>query len=63
VKQKDADTYSIQLINLDYELPIEIVTSSGKQKIKIGKTAVTVTSKTLPIIDPDVFYLKKVIIE
>jgi aminopeptidase N len=63
VKQKEEDKYTIQLINLDYELPIEIVTSAGKQKMKIGKTAVTVTSTTLPVIDPDVFYLKKVIIE
>ncbi len=63
VKQKDADKYSIQLMNLDYELPIEVVTSSGKQKMKLGKTPVTITSATLPIIDPDVFYLKKVIIE
>ena len=41
----------------------EVVTSSGKQKIVISKTPVTITSTSLPILDQDVYYLKKVIVE
>jgi hypothetical protein len=63
VKQTDVDKYVVQLLNLDYELPVEVVLSSGSQKINLGKNKVTLTSATLPIIDPNVFYLKKIIIE
>jgi hypothetical protein len=63
VKQTDTDKYSIQAVNLDFEIPIEVVTSSGSQKIKLDKKKTILTSTTLPIIDPNVFYLKKVILE
>ncbi len=62
-KQKDVNKYDIQLINLDMDLPIEITTSDGKQKILINKKPVSITSSTLPVIDPDVYYLKRVILE
>ncbi|MGC4021382.1 MAG: M1 family metallopeptidase [Cyclobacteriaceae bacterium] len=63
MKQTDADKFSIQLNNLDYEIPIEIVTNSGKQKLKLTKSPTVITSTTLPVIDPDVYYLKKISIE
>jgi len=42
---------------------MEVVTSAGTQKIKLDKKKTTVTSTTLPVIDPNVFYMKKLIIE
>jgi aminopeptidase N len=63
LKQTDANKYSVQLINLDMDVPVEITTDSGTQKFMIGKKAVNVDSKSLPVIDPKVYYLKKVILE
>ncbi len=63
VKQTTLLTYQVSLSNMDMELPIEIVTSSGKQKIMVGKKPVEVKSETLPLIDPDGYYLKKVVFE
>jgi len=63
VKQIDTDKYIIQSLNLDYEIPIEVMTSSGMQKIRLSKTKTALTSATVPVIDPNVFYLKRVIIE
>jgi aminopeptidase N len=63
LKQTGDETYSVQLLNLDYAIPMEVVTSSGKQKISISKTPVTITSTTFPLLDQDVYYLKKIIVE
>jgi len=63
LRQTGEDTYKVQLVNLDYEIPIEAITSAGKQKIVISKTPITITSTSLPILDQDVYYLKKVIVE
>ncbi len=63
LKQTGDDTYRVQVLNLDYEIPIEVLTSAGKQKISISKTPVMIKSATLPVLDPDVYYLKKVIVE
>jgi len=51
------------VLNLDYEIPIEVLTSAGKQRISISKTPVMIKSATLPVLDLDVYYLKKVIVE
>ena len=61
VKQVDTDKYIIQALNLDYEIPIEVMTSTGIQKIKLAKIKTAITSTSMPIVDPNVFYLKKVI--
>ncbi len=63
LKQTAENAYLIKLNNLDADLPLEIRTDSGVQKITVSKKPQPVTSKTLPIIDPDVYYLKKVIVE
>jgi aminopeptidase N len=63
VKQTDVDKYKIQLLNLDMQIPIEVVTSAGKQKLNISKEPQIISSTTVPAIDPDVYYLKKVILE
>ncbi len=63
VKQTDAEKYLVKLVNIDMELPIDIITASGKQKLLVNKKGITVTSKTMIQVDPDVFYFKKLIIE
>lgn len=56
-------TYQIRLLNYDGDLPLEIGTDSGTQRMILNKTAVHVTSSSLPAIDPKVYYLKRVIFE
>ena len=63
VKQTDADKFTIQLTNLNMDIPMEVVTDAGSQQMMIGKSPVTISSKTMPVIDPKVYYIKKIIIE
>jgi aminopeptidase N len=55
--------YFIKFDNLDMELPLQIVTDSGKQTINVNKKGLLVKSSTLPVIDPDMYYLTKVIVK
>ena len=63
IVQKDDSHYQIQLLNLDMVLPLDIRTDSGIKKIWVGKKGISIESKTLPIIDPRDFYLKRLIYE
>jgi aminopeptidase N len=55
--------YKIQLQNIDIDLPVDIVTDRGHERIMVTKKGVTVKSTALPQVDPDCFYFKKLIIE
>jgi hypothetical protein len=63
LKQTDTNKYKIELLNLDMEIPVEVVTETGVQKVTLSKNPITIESGKLPIIDPDVYYLKKIIVE
>jgi len=63
VRQTDANKYEVQVLNLDFDLPFEIITSSGPQKVVLNKKVTTIISDTLPLIDKDTYYLKKITIE
>ena len=63
VKQTNDSKYLVRLLNLDGPIPIDIQTDAGIQRIMVDKKGTTVTSKTTIMIDPKVFYLKKLIIE
>jgi len=63
VRQTGDEKYFIKLLNVAMSLPMDIVTHEGKQKLVVDKTGIWVTSKTGIQVDPDVFYLKKVIFE
>jgi hypothetical protein len=63
VKQTKDNEYTVKLLNLDMSIPIDVQTDSGIQKVVVDKKGVTVTSKSQVIIDPKVFYIKKVILE
>jgi hypothetical protein len=61
VRQTGMDRYMISLVNIDMLLPVDIQTDAGIQRMSIQKKEVQVTSKTPVMIDPKVFYLKKVV--
>ncbi|MDZ4713833.1 MAG: M1 family metallopeptidase [Cytophagales bacterium] len=61
--QTGASTYEIELENLNMEIPLEVVTDAGSNRLMVGKTPVEIKSTTMPVIDPKIFYLKVVIIE
>lgn len=63
IKQTDKESYTVQVTNLALSIPMEIQTSDGVQKVTLDDKKITVKSATLPIIDPNVFYLKRVILE
>lgn len=63
VKDTGDGEYEISLINYDHLLPVEIQTSEGRQRIIVSKDKLKIKSAVLPVIDPDVYYLKRVILE
>lgn len=63
VKQTGMDKYTVRLMNMDMQLPLEVETNNGIQKINVDKKGVTVNSTSFIRIDPRVFYLKKVTYE
>ena len=63
VKQTGAETYSISLVNFDDSLPLDVTTHSGTKRMNLSKEPLKITSESMPIIDPKVFYLKRVILE
>ena len=52
VSKQGKTGYRIALEGIDFEIPVEINTSAGSQKISIGKKGVLVTSSSLPEVDP-----------
>ena len=63
VRQTKENEYQVKLLNLDMTIPIDVQTDAGLQRVMIDKKATTVTSKSYIIIDPKMFYLKKVVME
>ncbi|RZJ64603.1 MAG: M1 family peptidase, partial [Flavobacterium sp.] len=63
LKQISDTSYEVKLLNVDMDLPFEIVTNKGNQRITLNTTAIEVNSTTPLLIDPKTFYLKKVIME
>jgi len=63
VKQIQPDAFVIRLQNMAIPLPVDITTSNGTRRVMINNKGTRVISTTLPLIDPNTFYLKKVIFE
>jgi hypothetical protein len=63
VRRTGINKYLVQLQNIDMPLPVDVATDNGTQRMFLNKKGVEVKSATLPQIDPDMFYLKKIIIE
>ena len=63
VQAKPGNKYLIQLTNIGIPLPMDVVTDSGIKHILANSKDVTIESKTVPVVDPEVFYIKRVVIE
>jgi hypothetical protein len=63
VKQLTDTTYTIKLNNFDGPLPIEITTTGSTSTKQIDKKGITVVSHAWPLVDPKVYYFKRVIME
>ena len=62
ISRKEGE-YTVGLLNYNSPLPINIVTDAGNKRMIINPDGTLVRSKTMPQIDPDMYYLKKVILE
>ena len=63
VKQMPNANYQISLMNVDMSLPLKSIIDKGQQTIRVTKKAITIKGTTLPVIDPDRYYLTKIVIE
>ena len=63
VKETGYQTYQISNTNHFMDLPLEILIDNEIKKITITKQRLTIKSKTPPIIDPNGYYLKKVMMQ
>ncbi|HSB93981.1 MAG TPA: M1 family metallopeptidase [Flavitalea sp.] len=63
VKQVSPNQYSLTLQNIKMELPVEVVTDGQEQLMELNGNSQIVTSQTAPIVDPDGWYLKRIILE
>ncbi|MBM3414982.1 MAG: M1 family metallopeptidase [Bacteroidetes bacterium] len=63
IRQTGDDKYYVKFLNLDMAIPLDIVTDAGRKRMTVDKKGISINSKTPPQVDPDVFYLKKLIIE
>jgi aminopeptidase N len=63
IKQQPRDKYLIQLDNISIPLPIDVTTDAGTKRMIIDSKGIRVDSKTVPVVDADTYYLKKVIME
>ena len=62
LKQTDTDKYTIRLANAGMPLPVDISTERGMERLIVDENGLEIISKTLPVIDPKGFYLKRVTI-
>jgi aminopeptidase N len=63
VRYLGGQKYHISLSNLAMSIPVDVVSSEGKSRIMVNKAGIELESKVWPVIDPDVYYLKKVVLE
>jgi aminopeptidase N len=60
---KADNKYLIQLLDTSIPLPLDVVTDKGTRRLVVDSKGITIQSKILPVIDPDMYYFKKVVIE
>jgi aminopeptidase N len=63
IKAQRGDKYLIQLQNIAIPLPIDITTDAGTKRMMVDSKGIRVDSKTMPVVDADSYYLKKVTME
>ncbi|WP_336517696.1 M1 family metallopeptidase [Pollutibacter soli] len=60
ITKLSANQYQIEAVNIPMEIPLEISTSNGIQKINCTAGKFSIASNDFPVIDPRAWYLKKV---
>ncbi len=63
VKQTAVGKYFVQIDNVDMLLPLDVTGSNGTLKYMVDKKGIAIQSTTLPVIDGDGYYIKKVVYE
>ncbi len=63
VQTLPGDRYLVRLENLEMPLPFDIIADGLTKRYTLDKQGITIASKNIPVIDPDMIYIKKVIIE
>lgn len=63
VRQTGTNTYLVKLLNIDMALPMDVRTGATTKRTNIDAKGVSITSEGWPEIDPNVYYLKRVIQE
>jgi len=63
VQRAPKDTFEIKLDNLEMTIPLQITTDKGTQTIMVGKKPISVASTSLPIVDPNMYYFERIVIE
>ncbi len=63
MKEMTNNRYSLQLNNIKMTLPVDVVTDEGSKRLMLSDKPLVITSKTMPVVDPNWFYLRKIIIE
>ncbi|HVZ55203.1 MAG TPA: M1 family metallopeptidase [Chitinophagaceae bacterium] len=63
IRQTRTDQYRIWIGNFDGRLPVAFVTDRGTQQVMLGQEGILVPSTITPTVDPDAYYIKRVIIE
>jgi len=63
VQALPGNKYLVQTQNINIPLPLDITIDGKIQRLMVDNKGVKIDSKTLPVIDPEVFYLKKVTFE
>lgn len=63
VKQQRNHHYLVQTTNMSLALPLDITADGATKRTVVDGKGVVITSNTMPVIDHDGFYLKKVIYE
>tara|TARA_R110002020_G_scaffold121527_4_gene276160 strand:+ start:223 stop:1890 length:1668 start_codon:yes stop_codon:yes gene_type:complete len=52
ISKKGNNGFEVSLQGIDFELPVELKTDKGIEKVKLGKKPLLINSKTAPIVDP-----------
>ena len=63
VKETNYQVYQINNTNYFMELPLEILVDNEIKKMSIPKQGLSIKCKTPPVIDPNGYYLKKVVMQ
>ncbi|MEO6978171.1 MAG: M1 family metallopeptidase [Mucilaginibacter sp.] len=63
IKGQRGGKYLIQLQNMAMPLPVDVTTDAGTKRLMVDSKGIRVDSKTMPVVDADSYYLKKVTME